>query len=261
MPKYNVTEIQTNETKRRSEFVYANGQDRIVRQPAGQGAPKSKITENGKDWSLVEILRYLPAAAPVRPAKVKAEPVTKDSIKRTTVSGPSKQVVLVYSDGSEVVAGGGRPRYTHKDTGAALVEIRTVVPGKTKGTKGRAKTTTEIVEVEQNPRTEYLYGDKLYPGTGKRGAPPKMRDGKELVKIIKYVLGKTKPEPKPQEEERPFVMPVSKLIPSYPVGTVVQYNGNTYKVYAVPSSDYFLPLENLATGFRVSAEEKKVKVA
>jgi hypothetical protein len=219
MRNYTKNEGVSNTGKNYSVYTYTatDGSETFSKESTGRGAPQLRIThDNGsglKIFDLTDLTRFLvPTAGPKRPrksaeekAQAKAEKVSKDSILRETVEGTEKKTVLHYEDGTTITASGGRPKY-HNEEGSKLVKIVSYVIGKGQPKKkGRSKIETEVIEVTENPRIEYLYGDKVeVKPEGKRGAPPAIKDGIPLTKIIKYVLAKrTKPEPTEDGVEPP----------------------------------------------------------
>ncbi len=204
MPKYKVEVITAD--RKYSEFVYALPSGNLVKvTPDGRGAPKQNREIEGEVATLVGILKYVPATTPRAKREAKAE-APKVEVKRTTVKGDTKKTELVYSDGTVVVPTGGRPKHTLN--GATLVEIRTVVPGKVKGKKGRAKLEVITEEVMEGAGIFYIYGGKEYPRASVvpgRGAPPKLYKGKTLDKVIKRVLSESAPKPIVEKEEEVII--------------------------------------------------------
>lgn len=223
MPKYNVEVIPAD--RKYSEFVYVLPSGKLVKvNPDGRGAPKQSREIEGEIATLVGILKYVPATTPRAKREPKAEAKAEVEVKRITVQGDTKKTELVYSDGTIVVSTGGRPKHTLD--GATLVEIRTVVPVKEKGKKGREKLEVITEEVMEGEGIFYVYGGEEYPRASVvpgRGAPPKLYKGKMLEKVIKRVLSKSAPKPVVEKEE--LIIPLSEK--GWKEGMKVRYKGST----------------------------------
>lgn len=222
MPKYNVIEVVA-ETKR-SEFIYKlnNGTEKVVA-PSGKGAPKAKIPFPEGFGTLDRIIRYAPVSVP-RKTKEAKEVLPKVDPLRTTVTGPVAGIQLVYSDGNILAPTGGRPKH-RLDSGATLVEIRTVVLGAAKKTKGRAPVERVEEEVTSGAGIFYVYGTTEYPRGSVvpgKGAPPQIFKGETLVKIIKRVLSASAPAPEAPTE--PVIIPLWEK--GWVAGQKVRYIGS-----------------------------------
>ena len=150
----------TEPSEVRTELVYGEG-DEAETVRAGRARPAKTL--NGK--SLSKRIKYVL----VKPERVKKEKVKveKTPILTEERTGEKAQTILVYSDGTEVVSGKGRPK-TKLENGATLVKTIKVKAEKAerkprvKREEGEEAPAKKLPEGEVVPMEELEVGDTFY---------------------------------------------------------------------------------------------------
>lgn len=229
MIKVEVVQAASDNGKKYSKHTYL-GTDGVLRtvDPLGKGRPPHTRVIDGVTGMLKTVTQYIPQGnVPAAVSKEdRPEPV------KTSFVG-EKKTVLVYADGTQVVAAGGRPRLSHN--GHWLVEIQTWTPA--------APTKSDIqeikIEVQEDPHIAYVYGgETVRKEAGKRGPAPLVHEGKPLEKIIRYVLSENAPRPTEDEEVKPTMTELG-----WAVGQKVTLKGSDIEAVVVVVRDHHIGIQ------------------
>lgn len=246
MIKVEVVQAVSTNGKKYSKHTYlgTDGKFRTV-DPLGKGRPPHTRVIDGVTGMLKTVTQYNPQGnIPAAVAKAdRPEPV------KTSFVGP-KQTVLVYADGTKIVASGGRPRLSHN--GHWLTEIQTWTPA--------APVKNDIqeikIEVQEDPHIAYVYGGKeIRKDAGKRGPAPLVHEGKPLEKIIRYVLSDNAPRPVEGEEEAKPTM--TEL--GWVVGQKVKLTGSDKIATVVVVKDHHIGIQYPGSKFVDTFNHKRLE--